>query len=55
MEDIAAMGAGAFDRWFPDDARVKAERAVRFAVERAGIYDQVKRAAKRVLRGYRRG
>ena len=54
MADVETMGADAFDKWFPDSPRVKAERAVRLAAECLGVYDQVKRAAKRLLKGYRR-
>lgn len=49
MADVAELGADAFDRWLPDTARVKAERAARLAAERLGVYDQAKRLAKRVL------
>ena len=49
MADVEAMGADAFDRWMPDTPRVKAERVARLAAEHLGVYDQVKRLAKRVL------
>lgn len=49
MADVVSMGADAFDKWLPDAARVKAERAARLAAERLGVYDQAKRLAKRVL------
>lgn len=55
MADIAALGADAFDKWLPDSPRVKAERAVRLVAERLGVYDEVKRAAKRLIKGCRRG
>ena len=49
MSDIEAEGGSALDDWFPDGARVKAERAARLLTERLGIYDQAKRVAKRVI------
>ena len=49
MVDVAELGADAFDKWLPDTARVKAERAARLAAERLGVYDQAKRLAKRVM------
>lgn len=55
MADVAFLGAGAFDRWFPDSPRVKLERAARLVAERLGVYDQAKRVAKRVIKGYGRG
>ncbi|MBM6687355.1 Coenzyme F420 hydrogenase/dehydrogenase, beta subunit C-terminal domain [Collinsella tanakaei] len=51
---VSRSGADSLDSWFPDSPRVKAERLVRAAAEKLGVYDQVKRAAKRLLRGYRR-
>ena len=50
MADVAEMdGPSLVAKWFPDSGRVKAERLARQTLERLGIYDQVKRAAKKVL------
>lgn len=54
MVALHHSGAGALDDWFPDSPRVKAERFVRITAEKLGVYDQVKRLAKRLLKGYRR-
>lgn len=56
FSDAKAMdGYQLFSKWYPDSARVKAERFVRHAAERLGIYDSLKRAAKRLVKGYRHG
>lgn len=50
MADVATLpGVEAIGKWFPDTARVKAERLVRRGLERTGLYDRVKRMAKKVL------
>lgn len=50
MSDVCSRpGAEVMSEWFPDTVKVKAERIARHALERLGIYDQVKRLAKKVL------
>ena len=47
MADVRSRpGAGVMSGWFPDTARVRAERLARHGLERIGLYDKVKRIAK---------
>lgn len=56
MADVASMdGAALMDKWFPDTLKVKAERFIRHACEKLGIYDQAKWVAKRILKASKRG
>ena len=50
MTDVVTAGSAAFDRWFPDSVRVRAERVARLVAERLGVYDQMKRFVKSLLR-----
>lgn len=50
MSDVCSRpGSEVMSEWFPDAARVKAERLARHVLERLGVYNRAKRLAKRVL------
>ena len=51
MADVCSRpGAEVISEWFPDTARVRAERLARHGLERIGLYDKAKRLAKSLLR-----
>ena len=50
MADVANLdGEELMNKWFPDSAKVKAERFARHACEKLGIYDQAKRLVKKAV------
>lgn len=51
MADVLSRpGAEVMSEWFPDTARVRAERLARHGLERIGLYDKIKRLVKSLLR-----
>lgn len=50
MADVATMdGKQLMVKWFPDTTKVKAERFARHVCEKLGVYDQMKRAVKKLI------
>lgn len=53
MRDAAALGGRAlFQKWFPEDWRVRAQRLLRRTLVRTGCYGAAKRLAFRLRRGH---
>ncbi|WP_251197528.1 Coenzyme F420 hydrogenase/dehydrogenase, beta subunit C-terminal domain [Anaerotardibacter muris] len=55
LEDLRELNSvELIEKWFPDNVRVKAERAIRKIMVGMGIYDKGKRVAKRLLKNFHR-